>query len=258
MESETFECSICMSLMVEPIRISCSHLFCLSCLERLILDDNCKCPMDRIKFDFSSDLKFDEEVFKKNFENHNQEFKEKAEKIVKERIATTGSNELHLHFGNTHELLSTADDNQHRWGVFVEVKKSSGKITEVLSKLRKACNLDKIIEKSNISKQEDDKEGLSSEIEDFEILDHHIIKKVTFMLHPTFTPSTVYRTNAPFSLTRIGWGVFNIQIRVEFQDYLNLPKLSLDHFLSFSRNVTSSTKSILVNMDKVKQHILGN
>ena len=42
------------------------------------------------------------------------------------------------------------------------------------------------------------------------------IKSVTYHLHPTFTPSKIKVTEAPFLLSRLGWGYFNVEMDVEF------------------------------------------
>lgn len=45
-----------------------------------------------------------------------------------------------------------------------------------------------------------------------------MIEKVTFQLHPTFSPSKVTLFRPPFVVERIGWGSFNIQILVSTKD----------------------------------------
>ena len=40
------------------------------------------------------------------------------------------------------------------------------------------------------------------------------VAEVQFALHPTFTPSTVVVAQAPFAITRSGWGEFDIGVRV--------------------------------------------
>ena len=42
------------------------------------------------------------------------------------------------------------------------------------------------------------------------------IKSVTYHLHPTFKPSKIKVSEAPFLLSRIGWGLFDIEMDIEF------------------------------------------
>ena len=42
------------------------------------------------------------------------------------------------------------------------------------------------------------------------------IKTVTYHLHPTFKPSVIKVDKAPFLLSRIGWGYFEVEFDVEF------------------------------------------
>ena len=74
------------------------------------------------------------------------------------------------------------------------------------------------------------------------------IKSVTYHLHPTFTPSKIKVTEAPFLLSRIGWGYFTIQMDVEFQKWTNLPVIQLEHELSFNKN--GHTQSVLLEIEE--------
>ena len=76
------------------------------------------------------------------------------------------------------------------------------------------------------------------------------IKSVTYHLHPTFRPSKIKVTEAPFLLSRIGWGYFTITMDIEFQAWTKLPVLQLDHELSF--NNKGHTQSILLEIDDIQ------
>ena len=58
------------------------------------------------------------------------------------------------------------------------------------------------------------------------------IKCVTYHLHPTFTPSVIKVKQAPFLLSRIGWGYFDVEIEIEFHEKTGLPLKKLTHELS--------------------------
>ena len=59
------------------------------------------------------------------------------------------------------------------------------------------------------------------------------IESVTYHLHPTFKPSKITVSQQPFILSRIGWGYFEVHVEVVFKKWTRLPKLELDHMLSF-------------------------
>ena len=86
MLEEIVECSICFAIIVEPIRIKCSHIFCLDCIERLLTNnEEVKCPMDRLEFDYLKDLKYDESVLFKNFRLNSEECKRVISRVISNR-----------------------------------------------------------------------------------------------------------------------------------------------------------------------------
>ena len=44
------------------------------------------------------------------------------------------------------------------------------------------------------------------------------IEKVEVKLHPTFTPSVRVIDKAPFTLKAMGWGTFNIPVKIYWKD----------------------------------------
>lgn len=59
------------------------------------------------------------------------------------------------------------------------------------------------------------------------------IESITYHLHPTFNPPKIKVSKYPFILSRIGWGYFEVHIEIEFKKWTKLPKMELDHMLSF-------------------------
>ena len=59
------------------------------------------------------------------------------------------------------------------------------------------------------------------------------IKSVTYHLHPTFHVNKITLTQAPFLLARVGWGWFDIQMDVVFQEWTKIGKVRLEHTLCF-------------------------
>ena len=68
------------------------------------------------------------------------------------------------------------------------------------------------------------------------------IKSVTYTLHPTFTPAAVtiaHEQDPHFTLRRIGWGTFEVGVRVDFAD--GRPSMAVQHDLSFDDSGASQS-----------------
>lgn len=61
-----------------------------------------------------------------------------------------------------------------------------------------------------------------------------LIDRVIVFLHPTFSPSRIELTTPPYSFTRLGWGVFEIRVRIVFRPALRKPPAEVSHMLSFT------------------------
>ena len=72
------------------------------------------------------------------------------------------------------------------------------------------------------------------------------IKSVTYHLHPTFRVNKIKLTEAPFLLSRVGWGTFDIKIDIEFQDSTGLGTKRMNHGLTFEDK--GLTQSILLEV----------
>ena len=59
------------------------------------------------------------------------------------------------------------------------------------------------------------------------------IKSVTYHLHPTFRPNKIKVSEAPFLLSRLGWGYFPVEFDVEFHEWTKLGTVKMEHMLSF-------------------------
>ena len=77
------------------------------------------------------------------------------------------------------------------------------------------------------------------------------IKSVTYHLHPTFRPNKIKVTEAPFLLSRLGWGYFPVEFDVEFHEWTKLGTVKMEHMLSFDNK--GHTQSILLEVDMGKE-----
>jgi len=73
------------------------------------------------------------------------------------------------------------------------------------------------------------------------------VKSVTYHLHPTFKPSKIKVEEAPFLLSRVGWGYFGIEMDVEFKPSTGLGTKKLNHMLDFEG--AGKTQSFLLEVN---------
>ncbi|KAI9325039.1 yeats family-domain-containing protein [Zopfochytrium polystomum] len=83
----------------------------------------------------------------------------------------------------------------------------------------------------------------------------YFIKKVSFKLHESFIPQNRIIDRAPFEVTETGWGEFEIQIKIQFQDPQEKP-LMLFHQLQLypkddSANATVKKPVIAEKYDEI-------
>ena len=114
--------------------------------------------------------------------------------------------QVRLVIGNLHEDITGINNNTHRWTMFVK-QKGPTPIPSSSSSL--------------------------------------LIKHVEFQLHPTFVPPSITVAEPPFSISRLGWGVFNITVIVEFT---NGQLETFVHKLSFEKS--KKQKKYVVNLQK--------
>jgi len=61
------------------------------------------------------------------------------------------------------------------------------------------------------------------------------IEKIEFVLHPSFQPSNVTVSAAPWELERVGWGFFIVHVTIHFKPDLNKLPCVFDHELFFDK-----------------------
>jgi YEATS domain-containing protein 4 len=189
-----------------------------------------------------------------------KEVLDRFEKIYQERLSKKGNLELTIAYGNEHIYLNTEGMNKHKWKAFVRLEKSNQVLKSILDKFKLNAYaklyfysiqnpenemLKKLLD---LMRKKDEKESEFSNINPEEL---NIIKKVSFELHPTFNPPSVFVEEKPFEIQRLGWGTFNIEILVEFNDNLNIGVLNLEYELCFTRPITKKIHPIWIkaNLD---------
>ena len=76
------------------------------------------------------------------------------------------------------------------------------------------------------------------------------IKQVTYHLDPTFKPSRITVKEAPFLLSRVGYGTFDIEMDITFQPLTGLRTKRLEHEISFDGD--GKNAAIFLEVDQAK------
>ncbi len=197
-------CPLCLNVLYNPIITPCKHAFCYYCFEEcqdLAIKQN-SCPLCRAKIKDSFKLVIDKDyqeklvkLLPKETQATKKYFDDFALLLEKEYI------KIKLEYGNTHKLIE--NPRKLRSSTNYENKHAWGVYVKVASK---NC--------------EDDS--------------RKYISKVEFEMHPTFSERIVPIKAWPFKLERVGWGLFNVPIKVFFnkKEVIGGP-LELNHLLDF-------------------------
>ena len=186
-------CPICQLLLLHPVRTTCGHTLCKTCMAiwaqtsleapmvRVDVDEEpvdfdpvseleARCPMCRTMTSAREDgpraqqlrSRYPRTWAERLTEDESPQGEEPAEAIQT----------ITVYIGNRHKLVQPSVEegdlpqNQHEWTFFVKPSRPD------------------------------------------------IIEEVHFFLHPTFRPTTVVRQRRPYELTRMGWGVFAVDATV--------------------------------------------
>jgi hypothetical protein len=197
------------------VTTKCNHTFCYLCLEELMEmstnEDSFKCPMCRSNFDKTFKLvinKDQENMIKSSFPN---EYAHRLKAI--EQLKKTRKNQIRIKllYGNKHELILDPKESRSN--------------SECQNKHRWTV----FVEASNVETKD-------------------IIQKVVFGLHPTFGCTKIEVKHNPYELVRVGWGTFDIPIKIYFRKFMKREPLEINHYLSFSGN--GETKVNILKIDK--------
>jgi len=77
----------------------------------------------------------------------------------------------------------------------------------------------------------------------------HLVKEVTYKLHPTFNPPEVTLDTPPFAIDRLGWGTFTVLIAVELKSGEKFQAL---HKLSFKEVGDNIKETEIAIADEIK------
>eukprot|EP00164_Ancoracysta_twista_P000898 GFYU01001183.1.p1 GENE.GFYU01001183.1~~GFYU01001183.1.p1 ORF type:complete len:253 (-),score=28.54 GFYU01001183.1:141-899(-) len=220
-DSEEFECSLCYSIFLDPVRTTCGHVFCRTCIRRCLFQREA-CPLCRDDLTgFNPDTaRVDHHLATETEARFGAELMQRRRE---EERRLNSMLTLRFKYGNRHKAVSTRSRNTHKWTAYLELVTAS------------------------LGHAGETSQDPSSYIE-----------RVDFHLHPTFSPPTVSVTEAPFKLTRLGWGTFEVDIEVHFKSFVRRESLSFSHHLSFEADDSSRvvTEEIQVaNVSRLREQL---
>ena len=215
---DDYTCPICLNLLYKPIITPCKHAFCHECFVdyRDLVDKKNTCPLCRGDIKESFKIEVDKEYDLKI----QKLFPE--ETLLKKKQLELKENQhikITIAYGNTHKLLEEPRTLRHN--------------SEYQNKHEWSVFV-------RCPTEEDDRKYIS---------------KVEFELHPTFSDRIITVKRLPFSLKRVGWGFFNIPIKIFFnRKFVDSNPIELNHLLNFSGcGSTKYTKLKLKIVDDITE-----
>eukprot|EP00347_Sterkiella_histriomuscorum_P016628 403352460 len=207
--------------MVEPCTLPCNHVFCIQCINQLV-QQKTQCPMCRFDFPIDYNPQVDLKLQAKILSQNEIKFKERLEELKTQGLLEGNQIRIKFIYGNDHKPVQNPKKvgqdnyNANEWTTFVRLVPNQG------------LNSNDSIKR--------------------------YIQKVRFGLHPTFGVTEIDVKSAPFQMTRIGWGVFNIPIEIFFRrDTGKKETIKLDHYLSFQGQGSSRIFTIAFDKEKLDQ-----
>ena len=200
-------CPICQLLLYRPIVTQCNHAMCESCMahwadvsvtsQMTIVDVDeepaafnpvsgveAKCPMCRTRTSATLNAARSQHLSSK----YPITWQERQAEEQAGDNAAGGEGTIQtiiVYIGNRHQLVSDSSDaNVHEWTFFVKPSRTD------------------IIEEVQIL------------LVSYGVHEGAVPMPLTHSQHPTFKPSRIIRTRAPYAIKRYGWGYFTIQAYV--------------------------------------------
>lgn len=81
-----------------------------------------------------------------------------------------------------------------------------------------------------------------------------LVEKIVVTLHPTFYNPIVTLTHPPFEITRIGWGVFLIPVKIYWKEWTGLWITEHSHYLSFDEEGAKSKMKVKIEREKIEKN----
>lgn len=210
------ECSICLELLCEPVSLTCSHVFCRTCLAKLLQKARC-CPLCRT-------------TIPQHFNPVVQAVDKPMEEVLMrcctveylqrlEDIAAAAAGMIQLRIGNNVELLgfrahAGRSRMTYQWSLQVDLEPHG------VDNLLANTSLPDIVQNVRFGLKP------ASAVMSY--------GSTTVNTKPGEAPSYVEVASPPYQVTATSWIPYTIPIVIVWKDWVNQPPLRLDHHLDFN------------------------
>lgn len=210
-----YTCAICLQIIVEPIETACNHIFCFYCIEEMkesfTENSQFKCPLCREILNKNTNYEIDKDLDNKIKESFPKEYSEKYKVLEINKKLNSCYLKIKILFGNKHKLVEKPTDSH-----------------------------------SNPNSQNNHEWTAFVKLEK-NIEENKLIEKVEFRLHHTFRNNLIEKKYPPYSFTCVGWGVFEIPIKIYWKDFLKMEPTEITHFLCFDQDIKMDCKIIKID-----------
>ncbi|EAS03606.2 YEATS family protein (macronuclear) [Tetrahymena thermophila SB210] len=212
-------CSICLGLFYNPVTTKCSHTYCKMCLEELVeYEQKVVCPLCRKEIKNIANLVVDKQKEQYLAQQFPTEFAKRLEEAKRQEQLKANSVFLIIEYGNSHEYEQNPLQSQ-----------------------------------SNPSKQNQHRWCCFVKLSNLEGKESDYIERVEFKLHETFKQPLVITNKAPFQVSRLGWGTFQIPIKIYWKNWLQIQQpTELNWNLQFSQPEKKSIFKLKISQDILK------
>ena len=145
------DCMVCMKLMIEPVKLDCGHLICLSCLEKTLMVKR-ECPACRKHIPMNFKLKVDTVTQQMCKNSRSEEFKEGYAELKQEIDRRNLYCDMDFVLGNRHEHVPQKvkvgekwiTRNLHKWTLFLKASDPTvdASLTELIEKVKVSLDED--------------------------------------------------------------------------------------------------------------------
>ncbi|KAL4509285.1 hypothetical protein ABPG72_018216 [Tetrahymena utriculariae] len=212
-------CSICLGLYYNPVTTKCNHTYCKMCIEELIeYESQALCPLCRKEIKNFANLIVDKQKEQYLAQQFPKEFAKRLEEAKRQEQIKANQIFLVLEYGNNHEFEQNQQQSQSN--------------PNKTNSHRWCCFV-----KLNVS------QGKESDY----------IDRVEFKLHETFKQPLVTSNKAPFQVSCLGWGTFQIPIKIYWKKWLQIQQpTDLNWNLQFDKPEKKLIYKLKINQDILK------
>ena len=196
---EDLHCPVCFEFIAEPITTPCRHVFCATC-HKQFKNVKPQCPMCRKDLQETFEkVEIDLSLQDYIQKEYPEDFSNRKAQLIKQGKWQKNLIDVLFEYGNEYEKVVNPRMNAGGTKLMAYKWKMFIRIKDELELTKK------------------------------------VIRKVEYTLHPTYIIPKI-EVPYPFTLEKLAWGSFNIQIKITFQPWTKIPVKILEHYLCFDGN----------------------